>query len=379
MRQPLARKQGECADMFRQPMATGSPLNGAPSADVKADADYFRTGASGVRSWNRVVLASGHCRGGTTWLGRLLSLARDSGYIFEPLTHTRHPQTAFGPLLREFNLTTKHWLFSWPPSTEKESRHVSVVGQQVQALCDLYFPTPVDTLIIKQPGVEHLLLMQGVLQPEVTIYIKRHPLAILNSYCQSDLYVGWNLGRRFELCRGDVADLRPDLTYLLSEAGNDRELKVLAMICLAHRLAQDWAAAGRLRIIDYKELALGGPAAVIRLFELVGLRMNEEKADELGRLFTPKNPKKGFLDTEKQSARRVSAYISELAPWQLSKAKRYLEQIGYDVPIPAQSGRAQLTGVIRYCQRNCWRIKNSAVSHLSLARKRVFQRPFAHT
>jgi hypothetical protein len=325
---------------------------------------------SGTQRWGRVILATGHRRGGTTWLGRMLSLSQNSGYIFEPLTHTRHPQTAQVAALRHFNRTTQHWILSWPPAGQNEAEYARVVARQIEELFDMYFSAPVGTLIIKQPGIEHLPLLHGVLQPEMSVYIKRHPVAILNSYDKSNLYDAWNTRQQFQWLRNDIACLRPDLSYMLSDVGRDHETQVLCMCCIAHRLAQDRAREGKLTVINYEDLANGGPAAAEQLFSLLGLQLSEEKVDQLNRLFSPTRPRAGFLDTEKDSKRRVTAYTSELAPWQLSNAKSYLEGIGYDTLVPSQSTSARISGILEYCRREGRTLQNSAHAALSQMTKR---------
>ena len=325
---------------------------------------------SATQRWGRVILATGHRRGGTTWLGRMLSLSQNSGYIFEPLTHTRHPQTAQVAALKHFNRTTQRWILSWPPACQNEAEYASVVARHIEELFDMYFAAPVGTLIIKQPGIEHLPFLHGVLQPEMSVYIKRHPVAILNSYHKSNLYDAWNTRQQFQWLRNDIARLRPDLSYILSDVGADHETQVLSMCCIAHRLAQDWAREGKLTVINYEDLAKGGPAGAEQLFSKLDLELSKEKVDQLNSLFSPRRPLAGFLDTEKDSKRRVTAYTSELAPWQISKAARYLEGIGYDAIVPSQSTSARISGTLEYCRREGRTLHNSAHTALSQMTKR---------
>src|SRR5262249_17506532 len=155
------------------------------------------------------VLVTGHTRGGTTWLGQLLSLAKRASYIFEPLTHLRHPSTKQAASLRSFNRESEVWLTSWPPACEKEAEYALALVKQVNELVEAYFRAPVVNLILKEPGIQRFPLLQGALQPDVTVYIKRHPIAILNSYRRARLYEGWNVARQFTCCCKDITRLRP--------------------------------------------------------------------------------------------------------------------------------------------------------------------------
>jgi hypothetical protein len=323
--------------------------------------------------WGRAVLATGCPRGGTTWLGRVLSLSQDSGYIFEPLTHTRHHKTSPADALKKFNRGTQRWILSWPPADEHELEHARAAARQVEELFDAYFPAPVGTLIIKQPGIRHFLLLRELLQASACVYIRRHPVAILNSYCNSNLFDGWDTREQFRLFRSDLERMWPDLSYMLASAGHDRELQVLAMCCTAHRLATYWEQEGKLIVVEYEELADGGPAYAVQLLKRLGLRLDEGKAAQLNSLFAPGRPQHGFLDTEKDSKSRAHAYTTELAPWQLRKARRYLESIGYDAPVPAQTTQARVAGTAEYCRRGMRVLQNSARAALSHARNRALR------
>ncbi len=286
----------------------------------------------------------------------------------------RHPSTGEESALLAYERSMPHWIVPSPQSGGNEAEYARVVLRQIEALFDAYFPSPVETLIIKQPGADHLPFLQEILKPQASVYIRRHPIAILNSYLQGGLYKGWDIAKRFKKCRDNVATIRPELLSWLVEAGEDPELQILSMCCLEHQLAADWSAQEKLTLLEYEHLAFGGCEAAINLFAQVGLELLEGKTDELNRLFRPQASQTGFLDTEKQSARRATAYQSELAPWQLSKARRYLERISYEVPFAQQNTRAKVAGIASFSRRELRSLQNSAISRLSLMRKRVLAR-----
>lgn len=302
------------------------------------------------KRWQRIVFVTGHRRGGTTWLGRVLSLAKNSGYIFEPLTQTRHPRTSQFESLRRFHQSKQHWMQHTPPA-EGDGEYAGVALRQVEELFDLYYAAPVETLITKHPGIEYVPFLQGVLMPDATIYIKRDPIAVLNSYLKSNLHGAWQVRQQFQCIREELARLRPDLYYMADAVGDDSEREILCMCCLSHRLAEEWASQGKLIVVMYRDLAIGGPSFARKLYGWLGLQFSEDKAQELNRLFSPERSQDGFLDTEKESLGRVNAYVSELAPWQISKARRYLDRIGYDVVVPQQRARAQIAGTWEYARR----------------------------
>src|SRR5262249_11302426 len=150
--------------------------------------------------------------------------------------------------LRSFNRESEIWLTSWPPACHEESHYAVAVVQQVNELVDAYFRAPVVTLILKEPGIQRFPLLQGALQPDVAVYIRRHPVAILNSYRKARLYEGWNVAQQFGSCRKDISRLRPELLHMLADSGDDQDLQILSMCCIAHRMAGEWAACGKLMV-----------------------------------------------------------------------------------------------------------------------------------
>jgi hypothetical protein len=249
---------------------------------------------------------------------------------------------------------------SWPPASEQEAKYAQAVVQHVDELAQSYFVAPVENLILKEPGIQRFPLLRGALEPDVAVYIKRHPVAILNSYKKARLYEGWNVRQQFEWCRRDMYRFRPDLVPMLADASDDHETQILSMCCIAHRMADEWAARGKLILVDYEELAFGGPSVCLQLFKRLGLEFPKDKTEELSRLFFPARPRKGFLETQKVSAQRANAYLTELAPWQLSKAWRYLRRIDYIAEVPLQGAHAQVAGSLEYCRREVRATKISA-------------------
>jgi len=253
---------------------------------------------------------------------------------------------------------------SWPPASEQEAKYAQAVVQHVDELAQSYFVSPVENLILKEPGIQRFPLLRGALEPDVAVYIKRHPVAILNSYKKARLYEGWNVRQQFEWCRSDLARLRPDLIHMLADVSDDHETQILSMCCIAHRMADEWAARGKLILVEYEELAFGGPSVCLQLFKRLGLEFPKDKTEELNRLFFPAKPRRGFLETQKVSAQRANAYLTELAPWQVLKARRYLRRI-YFAKVPLQNAHAQIAGALEYSRRKVRATKISA--HAALA------------
>lgn len=127
---------------------------------------------------------------------------------------------------------------------------------------------------------------------------------------------------------------------------------------------------GKLILVDYEELAFGGPSVCLQLFERVGLEFPKDKTEELNRLFFPTKPRQGFLETQKVSAQRANAYLTELAPWQLSKARRYLRRVGY-AEVPLQNAHSQIAGSLEYCRRKVRATKISAHAVLAHIAKKA--------
>jgi hypothetical protein len=324
---------------------------------------------SATKRWRRLIFVTGHGRGGTTWLGDLLSLAENSGYIFEPLTHKRHPKTGQLEKLKRAGRARRYWIHPWPPACSDEAELADAIAHHILELFNVYFSSPIDNLIIKQPGAEWIPIMSGVLQPDHTVYIKRHPAAILNSYDDANLYDGWRVSEQFVLCRDYIANVRRDLFHMLANVGDDPDLKILSMICVAHQLADEWASQGQCVIVNYEEMARNGIVDITCLFDRLGLRLQKGEADHLVRLFAPPSPKAGFLDTEKNSERRAAAFLNELAPWQISKARKFLQDIGYPDNVQQQRWSEASAGTLKFFRRRLRNGENYIRTGISRVRK----------
>jgi len=136
--------------------------------------------------YEKMIFVAGHKRAGTTWISTVLSTCADTKYLHEPDAPREHPKDDKGDwaktiAIREFG--------SWQIPDELKEWSGKALRDYTNFLMRHYWGDELvfKNLILKVPETERIEFMLDVYEPHHTIFIRRHPLAIVNSYVK----IGW--------------------------------------------------------------------------------------------------------------------------------------------------------------------------------------------
>lgn len=217
----------------------------------------------GVARWSRPVLVTGMPRSGTTWLAR--ELAESPGTAFpgrEPM-NPRGRQYALGgtvdgwvrltDLTRKQQLILRHAFGGWNPMV------YSRYGRR-QWLA----PLPWIRVIVKDPFSMPSLSVVSAATRAQTVVVYRHPAAVLASYRR----MGW--APQPEEMR-QIERFAPATIGPPPELDNDLRVVGRMWIVLHSILIADLPTLKDTLVVSHEQLASGGPAAVDRLRNQLGL------------------------------------------------------------------------------------------------------------
>jgi len=167
-------------------------------------------GVSARRMWRRLILISGHRRGGTTWINAVLGRAAEASYMrYEAFMVRRHPRSPVAESVQAWR-RYPHWHVDWATYGPLREDHAQALRDHLDFLVEHYFGGPVDTLLVKDPFPGRLPFLLPALQPDAVVYVRRHPLGIVNSYDKSNLYSRWDLKRDWTWFLQDLPGLMPE-------------------------------------------------------------------------------------------------------------------------------------------------------------------------
>ncbi len=306
-------------------------------------------------AWRQLILATGHGRGGTTWLGAVLAEAEEAEYIFEPQLVNDHPPTSHGEVVDAFNRLPRWYL----PAGEDLSRFREALLGHLGELVQSYFGRDhVDTLVIKIPEAERLPWLIENLDVDRVIYIQRHPLGIVNSYDEARAF--WVIRERWDAMEQDLAAQFPELAACArAAAGSDQE-RTAAMAHIRYALLERFLGGSRSYVAAYETLALEPLPEFEKLFDWLGWRWDDALVSRLRPYFAPRVEKRGMLEVQKTSAKRIFAWRRELAPWHIRRIARLFAAVGADYPMPGAglpplSANEQLAGIASFAERRARR------------------------
>jgi len=285
--------------------------------------------------WNRLILVAGLRRGGTTWVGKVLEQARDAAYLFEPDAPAAHPTSPYTERVQALR-DLERW--SLGPKDFDQFRDLAEgLRLHTEWLCERSFGGPVDTLVIKIPQTERLPFLIQTFEPDVLIYIRRHPYGVLNSYDEHGLYRAW-LSREWAHFLREYEEALPELQVEPRAALHFVEKVLLlthARILLAERILSE---RGGLEL-RYEDLCLAPQERFRRLYEHLGWRWDGAVWERVRALVDPA-PKeiqeRGLFATRKRSADRAYGWRRELAPHLIGRANRFIRRHRLDYPIPGR-------------------------------------------
>ena len=321
---------------------------------------------NGADPWARLVLVAGHPRGGTTWLGALIGAATDAPYIFEPLTHRRHPT---GPYADRVQALIDYPQWALTPADRTRDPALDDLADDLRAhvrwLASTYFAEQRGyTLIVKSPDTERLPWLMDALGARVAVYLRRHPMAVVNSYDAADLYRGWNVRREWALFVDQVGTLLPTIAGWARRARGRPLHRVLAMAVARDHLVASLQHDFPVHVVDFEAVAAAPARELESIAEALDLRILADLAERIAPITEPDRPRPGFLSIEKRSRERVDAWIRELPPWTQWSLRRYLEDLpGGEVTHDATPrARDAISGTWRYLRRRVTRIFNRALA-----------------
>lgn len=275
--------------------------------------------------WKRVILVAGHPRGGTTWVGKTLGYAANCFYINEPLTYRFHRETGYETALSGY-FACDWWRFGGSgrelPELEKAFHgHIHALTSE----CKNQDQT---VLVIKAPETEALEFYARLLQPDLIIYVKRSPMAILNSYHKDWLYRGWHVEYDWKKM---VRDTDPDILDIVSRLGAVRwrgeSQHVLGMAVLRYALV-DKLRLNNLQVVDYETVASDPLREFRDLFVLAGLAWEQSVENKVRRYVVENGDEAGFDSVNKNSIARIQGWRSELPFWEITGGLRFLRVLG---------------------------------------------------
>ena len=325
--------------------------------------------ANGEDPWARLVLVTGHPRGGTTWLGALVAAATDAPYIFEPLTYRRHPSSPYAERIQAL-IDYPQWAL-----TEADRKRDPALDELADALrahvrwlASTYFGERRGyTLIVKSPESERLPWLADALGAGAALYLRRHPLGVVNSYDAADLYRGWNVPREWALFVAQVETLVPTIAEWALRAGARPLHRVLAMVVGRDQLVASRQHSFPLHVVNFEAVAAAPARELQSIAKALDLRPVADLAKRIIPITEPDRPRAGFLSVQKRSRERIDAWTRELPPWTLRSLYRYLEDLpGFEVTDDVTPrGRDALAGTRRYLRRRATRTLNRALAFAS--------------
>ncbi len=289
----------------------------------------------GVKHWRRLILISGHRRGGTTWLNAVLGRAAEAGYMrYEAFMVRRHPESPVAERVQEWR-RYPHWHVDWQGYGPLRGDHAEALREHLNFLVQHYFGGPVETLLVKDPFPGRLPFLIGALEPDAVIYVRRHPLGIVNSYDKGNLYSQWAVERDWVWFLQDLPGLLPAWIPVAQRARHPVE-RVALMAQASHRLYPQFLDGIACQEVSYEAACVRPKETFGALFEWLGWRWDETVWDQVRSIVEP--PEEQVVDTffslTKVSEDRASGWRRELAPHLIRRVGRALRQVDAGVPMP---------------------------------------------
>lgn len=282
--------------------------------------------------WRRLVLVAGHRRSGSSWLANALGRSEAVQLVpYEPLWLKWHPGSPYEDVIRAWRGRDR-WLATRDSTSDRESE--ALLGH-LRWLCEHYFDGPVDRLLIKEPHPNWLPTLTGALGPDQVVYLRRHPLGIVNSYDKANLYRKWHVDREWEMFRRELPSLLPDLAGQANLVRHPAEqVAFIAHAC--DRLADSLLQGVPHRIVRYEQLGSDPETHFSRLYRWLDLPWDEGSWARLQPLIRPAQTEAehGFRFVRKRSRERVNAWRRELPAHLIRRVHRLMRRLGADEPFP---------------------------------------------
>jgi len=335
-------------------------------------------------AWSRLSYVAGHSRGGTTWLGELISLHPSLNYIFEPFASDAHSFTGydtrtllangrvFRPLKRpptRVENPSPSFLNMDPDSPHLEAYRV-LVRSHLRLLADKYFSGQTDYhLVIKQPRIENVGWVSGILDTDRVIIMDRHPFGVINSYRTGDF---WSWMRvEWPLAQATVPACLPGSSAVFDAARNRYE-RLLVLSWVRNRIASDFCARGSGLLITYEELCKETLTVLQKAMQYIGVPWTKEYEARLGGYASRPTVDSGhFLETRRNSHFRASGWRRELPLEVIRCLTAFVLRHNLEIPVPghglAPISPAEKTKCLAHRMRTL--IRRSRRSFTSMVRR----------
>jgi hypothetical protein len=310
-----------------------------------------------VPAWRNLVLISGHRRSGSTWLAAVFGSAEEASLIpYEPLWLSHQPETPHAGAVQNW-WQSRGWYIRYDENSVVDKEDAHHLAAHLEWLCGYYFGEPVDTLVIKEPHPNWLEFLLNAFHPDKVIYIRRHPLGIVNSYDEHALYHKWKVEGEWRAFCQELPSLFPQLTPLSGHANHVIE-KVVFMNHVCDLLQERILTSIPHVVVEYEKLCIEPEKEFANLFHWLGWVWDRETWERMIPIIVPhdENLEKGFVDVTKRSSERATAWRHELAPHLVRRTQKFCSLLGLDTPfpgldLPSLTGEEQLKGFRRYISR----------------------------
>ncbi len=329
----------------------------------------FLHGKEAEPPWRRLILVASHRRSGSTWLAAILGEASDTRLVpYEPLWLKWHKGSPYNPQIQDWR-ARQGWHIGWDPRSGEDVQDSAMVRRHVSWLCGHYFDGPVGSLVIKEPHPNWLAFLAGALNPDHVIFLKRHPLGIINSYDTANLYTRWQVNDEWQRFLQDLPGLAPDLVSIA--AGLRHPVERVALMIHTGNLLAARLETKNFVAVDYEQLCLEPQTRFRELFEALDLAWDEESWSRMLPLIDPDAEKveDGFIQVRKRSYERAYAWRSEL-PWHLiRRVEQLMKKVDGDYPqlgqsLPRLSRQEMTSGLRSYLGRRRAYLRNFGLRSL---------------
>jgi hypothetical protein len=263
----------------------------------------------------------------------MLGLVRGVKYIFEPDAPAKYPGSPYLPSIEELRELPVWWI-----SPEDQARF-SYLGKALYEhtlwIAHTMVQTSEATLLVKIPQTERLPLLLDAYQPERVLYLRRHPLGVLNSYDEKGLHKAW-LQNEWQLFIEQAPELFPELGSMVRDATNYCE-QIVLMVHARNILADRILPENKTIFLEYERLCLQPYEEFRKLVERLGWDFEASLWTKMKTMVEPEEPagsRGGLFETRKRSELRAYAWRRELAPHLLGRASRFIQVHGLPYATP---------------------------------------------
>ena len=285
--------------------------------------------------WRNLILISGHRRSGSTWLAAALGIADEAHLIpYEPLWLTHQPESPLADAVKHWR-QSRAWYIPYDEHSVNDREDAKVLVSHLEWLCHHYFSGPVDTLVIKEPHPNWLEFLISVFRPNKVVYLRRHPLGIVNSYDEHGLYHKVEVESEWSSFRRQLPMLLQRLVPLSVYAHHPVE-KVAFMMYACDLIQEEILAEVPHRVVTFESLCVEPKSEFADLYRWLGWNWDQRAWEKLIPLVMPEEAsvERGFVDVRKRSIERAYAWRKELAPHLIMRLRLFFAKIDMDIPFP---------------------------------------------